>query len=150
MSSEIDGTTTIVCGSWFIASIECQSGTKRSCSSSKRCCACGGDAGNPVSVSMKFPSHAPASESPSRLEQVSTYPRRVPASFHARDLAFSYGPRLVLDGVELLAAPGTRIGVLGPNGAGKSTLLGVLSGRLLPEGGSVQRTPPTATVGELR
>jgi ATPase subunit of ABC transporter with duplicated ATPase domains len=74
----------------------------------------------------------------------------VPASLHARDLAFSYGPRLVLDGVELLAAPGMRIGVLGPNGAGKSTLLGVLSGRLLPERGSVLRTPPTATVGELR
>ena len=74
----------------------------------------------------------------------------MPASLHARDLTFSYGPRLVLDGVELLAAPGMRIGVLGPNGAGKSTLLGLLSGRLLPERGSVVRTPPTATVGELR
>src|SRR4051794_3141300 len=74
----------------------------------------------------------------------------MPATVHARDLTFSYGPRLVLDGVELLTAPGMRIGVLGPNGAGKSTLLGLLSGRLLPERGSVVRTPPTATVGELR
>jgi len=74
----------------------------------------------------------------------------VPATIHARDLTFSYGPRLVLDGIELLAAPGMRTGVLGPNGAGKSTLLGLLSGRLLPERGSVLRTPPTATVGELR
>ena len=74
----------------------------------------------------------------------------MPASLHARDLTFSYGPRLVLDGIDLLAAPGMRIGVLGPNGAGKSTLLGLLSGRLLPERGTVVRTPPTATVGELR
>src|SRR3954471_23315436 len=74
----------------------------------------------------------------------------MPATLHARELTFSYGPRLVLDGVEVLAAPGMRIGVLGPNGAGKSTLLGLLSGRLLAERGTGVRTPPTATVGELR
>ena len=74
----------------------------------------------------------------------------MPASIHAREVTFSYGPRVVLDGVDLLAAPGMRIGVLGPNGAGKSTLLGVFSGRLRPELGSVTCAPPAATVGELR
>ena len=63
----------------------------------------------------------------------------MPATLHARDLAFSYGPRLVLDGVEVLAAPGMRIGVLGPNGAGKSTLLGLLAGRLLAEAAPAMR-----------
>ena len=72
------------------------------------------------------------------------------ASFQANGVSFAYGPRDVLRDVDLIVAPGMRVGVLGPNGAGKSTLLGVLSGRLQPDAGRVVYSPPTATVGELR
>ena len=59
------------------------------------------------------------------------------------------GPVLVLSGVSLTVAPGSRVGVVGPNGAGKSTLLATLAGRLQPDEGSVALSPPTATVGLL-
>ena len=74
----------------------------------------------------------------------------MPATLHARSVAFAYGPRTVLSGVDLTVAPGMRVGVVGPNGAGKSTLLGILSGRIAPDSGSVVVAPPTAIVGELR
>ena len=73
----------------------------------------------------------------------------MPASLLARDVAVSFGARTVLDGVGVLVAPGSRIGVVGPNGAGKSTLLRVLAGELVPDAGSVALSPPTATVGYL-
>ena len=67
----------------------------------------------------------------------------------ARDVSLSFGARTVLSGVGLLVTPGSRIGVVGPNGVGKSTLLRILAGEVVPETGSVTRTPPTATVGYL-
>ena len=42
-----------------------------------------------------------------------------------------------LDRVSFTLAPGLY-GLLGPNGAGKSTLLNIITGSLLPDGGSVQ------------
>lgn len=72
------------------------------------------------------------------------------ASFQAKGVSFAYGPRDVLRDVDLVVAPGMRVGVLGPNGAGKSTLLGVLSGRLSADSGSIVYSPLTAVVGELR
>jgi ATPase subunit of ABC transporter with duplicated ATPase domains len=56
---------------------------------------------------------------------------------------------VVLDKVDLLVAPGDRIGLVGANGAGKTTLLRVLAGIDPVDGGSVRRTPPAATVGYL-
>jgi ATPase subunit of ABC transporter with duplicated ATPase domains len=73
----------------------------------------------------------------------------MPASLLARDVAVAYGATTVLAGVDLLVAPGSRIGVIGPNGVGKSTLLRVLAGELVPDAGSVALSPPTATVGYL-
>jgi ATPase subunit of ABC transporter with duplicated ATPase domains len=59
------------------------------------------------------------------------------------------GPAVVLDSVNLAVASGETIGLLGPNGVGKSTLLGVLAGRVQPDRGSVELTPPTAMIGFL-
>jgi ATPase subunit of ABC transporter with duplicated ATPase domains len=72
------------------------------------------------------------------------------ATVQARGVSFAHGPKDVLRNVDLVVAPGMRVGVLGPNGVGKSTLLGVLSGRLQPDAGAVVHSPATATIGELR
>ncbi|MEV5405580.1 ABC transporter [Streptomyces albidoflavus] len=61
-----------------------------------------------------------------------------------RDVHKRYGPRTVLKGADLDAAPGRLIGVVGENGAGKSTLLRILAGELRADRGTV-RLP--ATVG---
>jgi len=78
-----------------------------------------------------------------------------------RDLAKSYGDRLVLDGVELIATPGRPLGLVGENGVGKSTLLRLLAGDETPDAGSVERPadlvhltqepdfPEGATVGDV-
>ncbi len=60
-------------------------------------------------------------------------------SLHAHALVRRYGDRTVLDGVDLLAAPGTRLGLIGDNGTGKSTLLRLLAGVDAPDSGSVSR-----------
>jgi macrolide transport system ATP-binding/permease protein len=78
-----------------------------------------------------------------------------------RDLTVSLSGRVVLDGVDLTAQPGERVGLVGENGSGKSTLLRVAARRLAPDGGEVQvpldlgylpqdgGLDPTATVGEV-
>jgi ATPase subunit of ABC transporter with duplicated ATPase domains len=73
----------------------------------------------------------------------------VSASLVASDVTVVRGPSLVLSGVSLTVAPGSRVGVVGPNGAGKSTLLATLSGALVPDTGSVALSPASATVGLL-
>ena len=65
------------------------------------------------------------------------------------DIVSSRGDRRVLDHVDLVVAPGHRVGVVGPNGVGKSTLLAVCAGAVRPERGQVRLAPPTATVGWL-
>jgi ATPase subunit of ABC transporter with duplicated ATPase domains len=70
-------------------------------------------------------------------------------TLHATDVTVTFAAHVVLDHVQLTVTPGTKMGVLGPNGVGKSTLFGVLSGRVVPESGTVTCTPP-GTVGELR
>ena len=59
------------------------------------------------------------------------------------------GPNLVLDSINLTVAAGETVGLVGPNGVGKSTLLGALAGRVQPDRGSIELTPPSATVGLL-
>ncbi len=51
------------------------------------------------------------------------------------DVTVSYGGAPVLQDVNLLTAPGERIGIVGPNGAGKTTLLRALAGDLAPTSG---------------
>ena len=67
----------------------------------------------------------------------------------ASNIAKSYGAETILDGASLLVRPGARIGVVGPNGSGKTTLLRVLAGLDEPDEGSLERRPPTLTVGHL-
>ena len=57
----------------------------------------------------------------------------------ARDLAKSYGDRVVLDGVDLVVSPAVPVGLVGENGTGKSTLLRLLAGVEQADAGEVQR-----------
>ncbi len=47
-----------------------------------------------------------------------------------QEVSFGYDRSIVLEGVNLIIRPGTRLGLLGRNGAGKSTLMQLLSGEL--------------------
>ena len=78
-----------------------------------------------------------------------------------RDLAKTYGDRVVLDGVDLVASPAQPLGLVGENGVGKSTLLRLLAGLEPPDAGTVERPadlahlgqdpefPPGATIGDV-
>jgi len=71
------------------------------------------------------------------------------ASLIARQLTVVRGPLVVLDAVDLVLAPGHRVGLIGPNGVGKSTLLGALGGMVALDTGSVEASPRSANVGLL-
>ena len=75
--------------------------------------------------------------------------RPMSATLRVRDLTVVRGPVTVLDGVDVVVAPGQRVGVVGPNGVGKTTLLRAMAGLVAPERGAIELAPPTATVGYL-
>ncbi|MFF0815929.1 ABC transporter ATP-binding protein [Rhodococcus sp. NPDC003318] len=56
---------------------------------------------------------------------------------HAKNITWSRGGNLVVDGVTIEPHRGETIGLLGPNGSGKSSLLGVLAGVHRPDEGQV-------------
>ncbi len=61
------------------------------------------------------------------------------ATFENVSLAYGHVP--LLDHVDLVVEPGSRIGLIGRNGAGKSSLLKLLAGTALPDDGRVWRQP---------
>ncbi|MFC8732856.1 putative F420-0 ABC transporter ATP-binding protein [Luteimicrobium sp. NPDC057192] len=61
-----------------------------------------------------------------------------PGGLAAERLRWGAGGRLLVDGVDVTAPPGTVTGLLGPNGSGKTTLLRLLAGVRRPEGGTVR------------
>ncbi len=71
------------------------------------------------------------------------------ATLVAKDLAAGHGDRALFSGLDLVVAPGDVVGLVGANGAGKSTLLRMLAGLAVPEQGTIQLSPPAATVGHL-
>jgi ATPase subunit of ABC transporter with duplicated ATPase domains len=70
-------------------------------------------------------------------------------SLRVQGIRVTLGVVTVLDGVDLAADPGQRVGIVGPNGVGKSTLLRAIAGQLPIERGTITLAPPTATVGYL-
>lgn len=58
-------------------------------------------------------------------------------SLLASGISQRFGSRVVLDGVDLVVAPGRVVGLVGPNGAGKTTLMRILLGILTPDAGEV-------------
>jgi NitT/TauT family transport system ATP-binding protein len=59
------------------------------------------------------------------------------AALHIEDLYKSYGPKLVLENVDLTTRPGTFCSVVGPSGCGKSTLFRMVLGEEMPTRGLV-------------
>lgn len=59
----------------------------------------------------------------------------------ASGLTKDYGPIHACSDVSFTVAPGEVTALLGPNGAGKSTVLKIISGILVPSGGSVKIGP---------
>ncbi|MFF4034386.1 ABC-F family ATP-binding cassette domain-containing protein [Streptomyces sviceus] len=64
-------------------------------------------------------------------------------------LTVAIGGRQLLEGLDLVVAPGDVVGLVGPNGSGKSTLLRTLAGLHLPDAGTVEFSPPEAVIGYL-
>ncbi|HUG52868.1 MAG TPA: ABC-F family ATP-binding cassette domain-containing protein [Vicinamibacteria bacterium] len=64
--------------------------------------------------------------------------RRTRRLLAARGIAKAMGGRTVVRDLDLVLAPGTRLGVLGPNGSGKTTLLRMLAGALPPDAGEIE------------
>lgn len=56
---------------------------------------------------------------------------------HVRDLVKSYGPSVVLQGVDMDFEAGRVHALLGANGAGKSTIIGCLGGATRPDSGAI-------------
>jgi ATP-binding cassette subfamily B protein len=76
------------------------------------------------------------------------HPGRVQGQIEFRGVAFKYGTRSVLRGIDLAIAPGEMIGLVGPSGAGKSTVVNLLcrfydvgSGAILVDGTDIRSFP---------
>jgi len=50
----------------------------------------------------------------------------------------SYGDLVLIDNMDALIPPGSIVGVIGPNGAGKSTMLRMVTGQVVPDGGTIR------------
>ncbi|WP_069886849.1 ABC transporter ATP-binding protein [Streptomyces luteocolor] len=64
-----------------------------------------------------------------------THPPAPTGELRAEGLSYEVDGRLLVDGVDLTAAPGETVGVVGPNGSGKTTLLRCVYGTLRPTAG---------------
>jgi zinc transport system ATP-binding protein len=69
--------------------------------------------------------------------------------FSIKDLGYSAGGNVILDGVTVDIAEGAYLGVIGPNGGGKTTFLKILLGLLEPTEGVVKRSIDRARVGYI-
>lgn len=59
------------------------------------------------------------------------------ALIETRDLALHFGGLKAVDGIDFTLNPGEIHALIGPNGAGKTTFVSLLSGRRLPQSGTV-------------
>jgi len=54
-----------------------------------------------------------------------------------KDVTFSYGPRTILDNLNLSIPRGQVVAIMGGSGCGKTTLLNLLGGRIKPDRGTI-------------
>ena len=65
--------------------------------------------------------------------------RKTKRLWSARGLRKQLGDRRIVENLDVLLAPGSRLGVLGPNGSGKTTLLRMIVGELQPDAGTIEQ-----------
>jgi ABC transport system ATP-binding/permease protein len=65
--------------------------------------------------------------------------RKTKRLWFAEGLRVAFEGRALIEDLDLLLAPGVRLGVLGPNGSGKTTLLRTIVGEIAPAAGTVRR-----------
>ncbi len=69
--------------------------------------------------------------------------------FAIKNLGYSAGGNVILDGVTVDIHEGEYLGVIGPNGGGKTTFLKILLGLIEPTEGSIGRKVDRARVGYI-
>src|SRR5687768_3134817 len=65
--------------------------------------------------------------------------RKTKRLWSARGLRKQMGDHRIVDNLDMLLTPGSRLGILGPNGSGKTTLLRIIIGELQPDAGTIER-----------
>ena len=59
--------------------------------------------------------------------------------FNCKDVSFKYGEKTIIDGFTYNFYRYEKVGIVGANGIGKSTFLNLLTGRLSPTSGTIER-----------
>ena len=65
--------------------------------------------------------------------------RKTKRLWSGEGLRIAFDGTTIVEGLDLLLTPGTRLGVLGPNGSGKTSLLRTIVGEIVPAAGTIQR-----------
>lgn len=65
--------------------------------------------------------------------------RKTKRLIEVMDVRYSYGERVLFDGLGFVLTAGTRLGLVGPNGSGKTTLLRLMRGEIKPSHGEVKQ-----------
>ncbi|MFL6248510.1 MAG: ABC-F family ATP-binding cassette domain-containing protein [Thermoanaerobaculia bacterium] len=65
--------------------------------------------------------------------------RKTKRLWSAHGLRKQMGSRRIVDNLDILLTPGSRLGILGPNGSGKTTLLRMMIGELQPDAGTIEQ-----------
>ncbi|MDP9191327.1 MAG: ABC-F family ATP-binding cassette domain-containing protein [Acidobacteriota bacterium] len=65
--------------------------------------------------------------------------RKTKRLWAAKGLRKQMGDRKLVDHLDVLLSPGSRLGILGPNGSGKTTLLRMITGELEPDAGTIEQ-----------
>ena len=55
-----------------------------------------------------------------------------------KNISKAYGDKLLFEDLSFTLPPGGIVGVIGPNGAGKSTLFKIITGKEVPDGGTIE------------
>ena len=80
----------------------------------------------------------------------STWVRKMTPLLEVTDIKARYGAQTAVAGVSLSLAEGETLALAGANGAGKTTLMRVLTGLMMPAGGSIRIDGHTVPPGQPR